>query len=210
MMIKIRTVTGAAMTTWLDEAARLRILVFRDFPYLYDGHIDYERRYLAQFAAAADSALILALADDQVVGCATAMAMRGADADFRRPFDAAGANTDDICYFGESVLDARYRGQGIGHQFFDAREQHARQLGAKVTTFCAVQRPDNHPLRPPGYRPLDAFWHKRGYQRRDDLTTQFTWKDIDQPSETAKSMVFWLRALTGQQQRPMSASNPGG
>ena len=31
----------------VDELAALRIRVFRDFPYLYDGDLDYERAYLA-------------------------------------------------------------------------------------------------------------------------------------------------------------------
>ena len=38
--------TGADVRTVLDDVARLRISVFRDFPYLYDGSLDYERDYL--------------------------------------------------------------------------------------------------------------------------------------------------------------------
>ncbi len=197
-MVEIEVVSGAAMRPWLSDAARLRIQVFREFPYLYDGNADYEARYLDTFASALDSTLILALDRGEVVGCATAMAMRGADIEFRRPFEDINARLDEICYFGESVLDIRYRGQGIGHQFFDAREAHARRCQARLTTFCAVQRPADHPLRPPAYRPLDAFWKKRGYQRRDDLTARFGWKDIDQPTMSEKTMIFWTRKLTKQ------------
>ncbi len=194
-MVEIRLVSGSGMSAWLDDAARLRIEVFREFPYLYDGSLDYEARYLAQFAQARDSTMVLALDGESVVGCATAMAMVGADAEFRRPFEQVGIAIDEVFYFGESVLKPAYRGQGIGHQFFDQRESQARRSGASVCTFCAVQRASNHPLRPTTYRPLDGFWHKRGYQRRNDLSTHFSWKDIDQPSETAKPMIFWLREL---------------
>lgn len=194
-MMEIRTVTGPDMTQWLNEVARLRIQVFRAYPYLYDGDPDYEARYLAQFATAPDSTLVLALNDDRVVGCATAMAMRGADAEFRRPFEQAGEETERFFYFGESVLEPAFRGQGIGHRFFDAREARARECGARFATFCAVQRPADHPDRPGDYRPLDAFWQGRGYRRRDDLGTRFAWKDIGQAEETAKPMVFWTREL---------------
>lgn len=186
-------VTGPGIEPWLEAAAELRIQVFREFPYLYDGNMAYERDYLGQFARAPGSVLVLARDKDQVIGCATAMPMAAADPEFRQPFVDHNMALADIFYFGESVLDRQYRGQGIGHRFFDEREAHARRHGATTTTFCAVQRPANHPLRPADYRPLDPFWQKRGYTRRDDLTTAFSWKDVDQPGETRKTMVFWLK-----------------
>jgi hypothetical protein len=51
-------------------------------------------------------------------------------------------------------------------------------------------------LRPQDYVPLDTFWRKRGFEKVDGLTTSFSWKDVDQPEETAKPMQFWLKALT--------------
>jgi len=44
--IEIVRVTGADLERWISELARLRIRVFRDWPYLYDGDADYEARYL--------------------------------------------------------------------------------------------------------------------------------------------------------------------
>jgi GNAT superfamily N-acetyltransferase len=191
--IRVETATGTDIEPWLEAAAELRIQVFADFPYLYDGSMAYEMDYLGQLATAPGSTLVLARAGDKVVGCATAMAMTGADPEFQQPFRETGMPLDKIFYFGESVLDARYRGLGIGHRFFDHRETQASRYGAGITTFCAVQRASDHPLRPADYRPLDAFWQKRGYTRRDDLTTEFSWKDVDQPAETRKMMVFWLK-----------------
>ncbi len=205
--ISIDTVTGSGLEAWLDQAARLRIAVFREFPYLYDGSLAYEQRYLSHFARARGAAMILALADGEVVGCATAMAMAGAGPEFQAPFRSRGMDIATLCYFGESVLLPAWRGQGIGHAFFDAREAHARQLGAQLTTFCAVQRPADHPLRPPAYRPLDAFWQKRGYQRQDALQTRFAWKDIDELQASDKTMVFWLRQLPGSEGQPAGSSS---
>jgi GNAT superfamily N-acetyltransferase len=191
--LAVESHTGSAITEWLEAAAELRIRVFREFPYLYDGDMAYEADYLARFARAPGALLVLARSEDTVIGCATAMAMAGADPEFQRPFIECGMRLDSIFYFGESVLDANWRGRGIGHRFFDEREAQAERHGATLMTFCAVERPTDHPLRPAGYRPLDGFWHKRGYQRRDDLGTEFSWKDIDQPEPSAKTMRFWLR-----------------
>ena len=35
----------------VEQVAALRITVFREWPYLYDGSVDYEARYLSAFAA---------------------------------------------------------------------------------------------------------------------------------------------------------------
>jgi hypothetical protein len=64
-----------------------------------------------------------------------------------------------------------------------------------LATFCAVERSADDPRRPPGYTPLDAFWARRGYQKHPELTTAFVWKELDEASDSAKLMVFWLEKL---------------
>jgi GNAT superfamily N-acetyltransferase len=93
------------------------------------------------------------------------------------------------------VLEPAYRGRGLGHAFFDGREARARALGYTLAAFCAVERPQEHPRRPPGYRPLDAFWAKRRFVRRADLRASFTWRDLDEAEASPKPMVFWIRQL---------------
>lgn len=178
----------------LDALAELRIAVFREWPYLYDGDPAYERDYLREFNAEAGSVLVLASDDGGViVGAATASPMASQKAEFQAPFRDRGMAVETLFYFGESVLLPQARGSGIGHGFFDAREAAARAAGATAATFCAVVRPNNHPLRPAGARDLHPFWHKRGYAPVEGLTTGFAWKDIDQPQETDHPMQFWLR-----------------
>ena len=193
MTITIETVSGRGVMPWLDALAALRMLVFREFPYLYDGSLAYEREYLTEYADSDQGIIVLALDGDRVVGCSTGLPLLDADPAFQQPFEQAGYDLNAVFYFGESVLDQAWRGHGIGHQFFDRREAHARCLGFEITTFCAVERPADHPLRPSRYRPLDAFWQRRGYQRRPELSTRFAWKDVDEAQETDKLMRFWLR-----------------
>ncbi len=193
MTITIETVSGRGVMPWLDALAALRMLVFREFPYLYDGSLAYEREYLTEYADSDQGIIVLALDGDRVVGCSTGLPLLDADPAFQKPFEQAGYDLNAVFYFGESVLDQAWRGYGIGHQFFDRREAHARRLGFDTTTFCAVERPADHPLRPSRYRPLDAFWQRRGYQRRPELSTRFAWKDVDEAQETDKLMRFWLR-----------------
>lgn len=192
----VRSLTGADLIAALPDLARLRIAVFRDWPYLYDGTLEYEQHYMDKFAAAKGAVCIAAYDGDKVIGASTGGPMVETDAEFAEPFIKAGYDPKEIFYCGESVLLKSYRGFGLGHAFFDGREAHARKLGGFThSTFCRVVRPDDHPLKPKDYVPLDAFWTKRGYAPVPGLVASYTWKDIDQPAETAKQMQFWMRKL---------------
>jgi GNAT superfamily N-acetyltransferase len=188
---------GAEVPAVLSAVAALRIAVFREFPYLYDGSLAYEEEYLAAYAASPQCLVAVARDGDQIVGAATAMPLTLAE-DAAAPFAAAGHDLGRIYYFGESVLLPAYRGRGLGHQFFDHREAAARRFGFDVAAFCAVVRPDGHPARPPAYVPHDAFWIKRGFTRRPELVAHFSWLDLGDAEETQKPLVFWTKALRSQ------------
>lgn len=192
----IRVLRGAQMAQHLPAVARLRIAVFRDWPYLYDGDEAYEARYLETYLRTPDSVLVLALDRERVVGASTGLPLADEETAFRRPFEARGIDVDDIFYCGESVLLPEFRGRGLGHRFFDEREAHARALGRfRWTAFAAVDRDECDPRRPPGHRGNDAFWHRRGYERQPGMTLRLAWKEIGEPRETEKPLTFWLRPL---------------
>ncbi|MFD2574036.1 GNAT family N-acetyltransferase [Spirosoma soli] len=188
--------TGSQFRTVFDELAALRIAVFREFPYLYEGSVAYEKEYLETYARSERSLLFAVYDDDRMIGATTALPLLDETEDVQQPFRETGYNLDTIVYFGESILLPEYRGLGLGHRFFDEREAHARQFNQYTTTcFCAVQRPDDHPLRPVNYQPLDAFWHKRGYHREPNLQSTFTWPDRSETVSTPKQMVYWMKSI---------------
>ena len=195
MTLRIETLTGAALAAALDDVARLRIEVFRAWPYLYDGDLAYEREYLQSYRDSAGAVVVGAFDADRLVGAATGTPLADHADDFAAAFAASTLDMADIFYCAESVLLPAYRGQGAGHGFFDAREAHARELGFAKSAFCSVIRPKEHPLHPTGYTPLDPFWRKRGYRPLPGVVAEFAWKDIGQPKETTKALQFWLRDL---------------
>lgn len=191
--MKIAALTGPDLKNALPELARLRIEVFRDYPYLYDGTPGYEQSYLGALIESRDSIIVAAEADGRIAGCATGSALEGHHEEFAAPFRERGLDPREFFYCGESVLLPSCRGQGLGHRFFDLREAHAKAHGYKYSAFCAAVRPDGHRLRPATYSPLDTFWKKRGYRKAEGMTAMFRWKDIDQPDETAHPMQVWIR-----------------
>ena len=194
-MIRVEALTGAALEAALDDVARLRIAVFRDWPYLYDGDLDYERAYLTVYRDNPRAVVVGAFDGARLVGAATGMPMQDHADDFAAAFAGTGEDLSRLFYCAESVLLPGYRGQGIGHRFFDLREDHARSLGLEKVAFCGVIRPEDHPLRPIGYAPLDGFWRKRGYRPLAGVVAQFGWKDLDQSAETDKPLQFWIKTL---------------
>jgi len=198
--IVVEPLTGEAMKSALPAVARLRVAVFREWPYLYEGTEAYEQTYLSGLAQAANSVIVVARDGNDVVGVATGAPLAEHTDEFVPLFAARGFDPQRIFYFAESVLLPSYRGHGIGHAFFDHREAAARRAigpaGAFThAAFCGVVRADDDPRRPQDYRPLDAFWQKRGYRPIMGFTTDFEWKEIGGAEEVSHQMQYWIGPL---------------
>ncbi|MEL7097328.1 MAG: GNAT family N-acetyltransferase [Pseudomonadota bacterium] len=193
--MQVRRLTGQALDDAIEEVARLRIRVFAEWPYLYDGDLAYEARYLQAFRASPQATIVGAYDGDWLVGAATGAPLTDHADDFRAAWDSTGIPLENVFYCAESVLSPRYRGRGIGHRFFDLREEYAASQGFTRVAFCAVIRPEDHPARPSEYTPLDAFWRGRGYAPMDGVVANFSWKDLGDARESVKPLQFWMKRL---------------
>ena len=201
-MLEVSTVVGGAILPHISALARLRRIVFRDWPYLYDGDDAYEAEYLCTYARCPRAALAIAWNGAEPVGMSSCLPLLDETDNVVAPFRAAGLDPARWFYFGESVLLREHRGAGVGVAFFERREAHARSFGAYGhAAFCAVQRPDGHPMRPADAVPLDAFWRRRGFALRPGLFCTMRWRDVGQAGghegETDHLMQFWTKDLAG-------------
>lgn len=193
--LRLIEVEGPGLGPWIPALGGLRIKVFREFPYLYDGDEAYEREYLSVYLRSPRSLAVLALdAEGRPVGATTCLPLEDEQEAFRAPFTSAGLNAADFLYLAESVVLPECRGRGLGREFFTRREAHARRLGLNRTTFCSVDRPADHPTRPAAWKPLDAFWSGLGYVRRPELRAVFPWKELGETQESPKTLTFWTRS----------------
>ena len=110
-MIEVRALQGAELASLIDDVAGLRITVFRDWPYLYDGTLEYERAYLQGYCDHPGALLVGAFDGKRLVGASTSTPLED-HADFGAHFTAMGFRLTDILYGAESVLLPAYRGQG--------------------------------------------------------------------------------------------------
>lgn len=195
MTLDVQILKGAALEAALTDVASLRIRVFRDYPYLYDGDEAYERQYLGAYRDAPGAIVVGAFDGSDLVGASTGTPLAHHDPAFGAPLTKAGFDVNEVFYCAESVLLAPFRGQGTGHQFFDIREAYARELNLKYSAFCRVVRSDDDPRRPESFFPLDSFWKKRGYTPLPGAIAQFDWKEVGQDSDVTHDLQFWTRQL---------------
>lgn len=198
MSILLKQFSGRSISEIVPSLSNLRITVFREFPYLYEGSLDYEQNYLKTYVDSEKSLVIAVYDGDKLIGASTCLPLNDECDEFRKPFQDDGYDIEKIFYFGESIILPEYRGNKLGHEFFRLREEHAKKVNPdlQMTTFCAVERANDHPLRPVDYQTLDKFWLRQGYLKTTNLMTEFSWKDLDKENEDAKPMRFWVKRWT--------------
>lgn len=193
--VTFKAYRGAEITKIIEPLGDLRINVFREYPYLYDGNVIDEQKYLNRYINIKDSLILMAFEDNQIIGATTATPLVEELADFRTPYQDAGIDIAKTFYFGEAMLYPAYRGMGIYKTFMRERMQAATQYGATICTFLAVKRPDDHPLKPNHYQDLKPIWHHYGFVEHPEIQPSYQWKDIDQSQETKKPFTAWLKIL---------------
>jgi len=194
--VRLEILTGPSLEAALPALAGLRIKVFREWPYLYDGDLAYEEAYLQRYRNSKDAIVVGAFDADRLVGASTGTPLVDHAEDFAVAFAGSEIDLNTVFYCAESVLLPAYRGLGLGHSFFDARESHARDRGYLLSAFCGVLRPQDHPMKDKDYAPLDPFWRKRGYAPLQGVVAQFSWKDIGSSCATDKPLQFWAQELS--------------
>ncbi len=193
MAIAMQLLTGPLVTACLDDLASLRLEIFREFPYLYDGVRDGELRYLGLYAETPDALVVTVTDAGKTIGAATGIPLRYETQEMISSFTLTGYPGEPIYYVGELLFYPEYRNRGLGQRLLSLVEERVRSLGKYPTLTCAtVERPQDHPLRPPDYTPIERFLARTGFALLPGVTTRLTWREID-GSTPAHVMNFWSK-----------------
>ena len=191
----IHHLKGKEILPYLTELAHLRMTVFKEYPYLYEGDLAYEEKYLQTYADCNESIMVLAINAKQIIGASTAIPLTFETEEVKQPFQDQKMDIEEVFYFGESILLPKYRGHGIYRHFFLERERAAKAYGSTIAAFCAVERPSDDPKKPINYQPLDPVWRHFGYSKHPQLRAYFEWKETGESNPSTKPLVFWLKTL---------------
>lgn len=194
--IKIRTLRGAGIKTYIPSIVKVRNEVLKEFPYLRVCHTEEDTHYFKQLSQSKDAIAVLVFDGPKIIGVSTGIPLDEQAPHIKKPFLDNNLKPSDYFYFGVCTLLKPYRGRGIAHHFFDIREEHAKHL-KRFQKICLSQvvRPKNHPKKPKDYISLDSFWKKRGYIEQPDLAVELKWREMEEKTPSPKSLVFWVKDL---------------
>jgi GNAT superfamily N-acetyltransferase len=191
LIIKVR---GEAIQEFIPQIAKLRIEVFAEYPFLYQGDYESEEGYLKKFAASDEAVIVVAHEGNEVIGAATGCPFRDASDNVKEPFLIHHRNPSDYFYFGDLVILKAYRGRGIGRRFFEELEKHVASLGHyQYSCLFTINKPLDDPKRPKDYRSLSPFFKKAGFKEHPELTCSISYKEEGDDQKTPKEMVFWIK-----------------
>lgn len=115
----MQIIRGPEIENHIDDLGKFRIEIFREYPYLYDGNIQFERVYLSPYSRNPESLLLILQDAHGIIGACTGTPLTGEDNDFQNAF--VGENKDEIYYIGAVILRAdsrsKARFEAVVHSF---------------------------------------------------------------------------------------------
>lgn len=199
--IHVRSFTGSGLKPYLHSMAKLRMEVFCEYPYFEEPHLDHEIQYLKTVAACKESIGVLIFDNTTLVGVSLGYPLSIEEEAIQQPFKAKSLDIGEYFFFGDSALLKQYRGRGIGHHFFDARESHIQNSNKfKKICFCVPDCPENDPQKPEDYISLHDFWRKRGFVHAPEKKCILSWKHIGDSHPKERQMSFWIKNLSQKNQ----------
>lgn len=189
--IKIRTLIGPSIKTYIQSMTKVRQLVLSEIPYLQLGGPEADIRYLKHISLSKDSIAVLIFDGTKIIGVSIGMPLAEELPEFQEPFIKRGLPVEEYYYFGFSALLKPYRSRGLAHHFFDRREEHVRHL-KRFSKICFTSTITPKGLiHPTDQTKLETFWQKRGYVEQPDMTCRFPIVE----RHFAISLKFWIKDL---------------
>lgn len=195
MVITENLLTGFALGGSLEDLASLRINIFREYPYLYDGVREDELKYLRLYMDTPDALVISVKDGGNMAGAATGVPLRYEHDSLIAPFIGTSYSVEELFYVGELLFYPKYRACGLGIRLLEQVVEHVRSLGKYRYLTCAtVVRPDRHVPCPESYIKIDRFLARTGFVLLPGVTTSFAWKETD-GNNYDHPMQFWIKEL---------------
>ena len=188
--------TSSNIESCLEPLAALRLEIFREYPYLYEGLREDELCYLKSYVAAPDACVILSQESGTIEGAVTGMPLIHEDAQMLSAFTENSLDVEGFYYVGELLLYQAFRNRGLGSKLLGQMEAHIRSLGKYCKLTCAtLERPDDNPARPLESTPITRFLAHSCFVMLPGVTTQFPWRETD-GVKREHLMQFWVKELS--------------
>lgn len=194
--LTIQAFKGPEAKIYFKQIATLRITMFKEFPYLYEGSIEDEEEYLSIYFNSPNSVILLVLDKDKVVGFSSSIPLSEEMEEIKNPFVESDLDINSIHYIGEMIIETAYRTKGMFNIMANYQEEYARSKEYLSIVFMTVIREHNHLLKPKNYRCLEILWKYLGYELLEGIKVKFSWKQVDGECPQDNQLGIWFKKLS--------------
>ena len=193
--LRIESLSGSAATAKLGEWARLRIEIFSEYPYLYEGATKGEQAYLSTYLRT-PRARILGLFEGAHVGGMATMAPLDACEDFAEDVVKATGLAPKTClYVGDIIFEPRYRGRGLFNVCFNAAEDWGRAHGFSHIVAAAIRTSPTDAGRPQDYRPIAGLFARVGLEKLSGVSMTATYPSTLSHRPEPHVLEYWHKVI---------------
>lgn len=193
--IHVRSFSGMGIRPYIHSIAKLRCEILKDYPYFEEPNPHRETAFLKTLSSCQEAIGVLIFDNTTLVGVSFGYPFSLENEALYLPLVEKGWDVTSCYFFGESTLLKPYRGRGIGHHFFDARESFVSQCHRfKRICFCAPTSLESTEGRPSDFVPMHDFWRKRGYIHHPEMQVVIHKKKVEEYlNET--TLNFWIKEV---------------
>lgn len=196
----IKLLTNQEVTPLLPFVASLRINVFREYPYLYDGNFKEEMDDLEHCAQLPHNAIAIAYHKNTPIGFLYGIPLVEFQSHFENPvidlFKEKNLQPETCYYFADVIILPEHRGNHLTKKLFDVLEAYAQENGYSSASFI-TENHEVHPLKPVDYKSLAPLWTYLQY-KKTGLQSEGSWQ-THQPDGSIKKQKhladIWFKQL---------------
>lgn len=200
LSISVEIVVGSDIQKYIDYVSALRISTFKDYPYLYKGSLNYEKKYIENYILDNKATLAFAKVNNKIAGISTGIPLASNSEivkDIQVIFHKNNIDISRYYYYGETIVLPAYRRQGLTTMLYQKQNELVRNWGFKYTTILTVMREDDDPLKPKGYQKPDEIWKHLGFYK-NGLVCAHNWPTIQKSGEVIEAynkLELWVKNL---------------
>lgn len=194
--------TGEDILDKVRDIALFRIKYFKDYPYLYEGSLEYEEEYLCEYSKDQKSLVItIHNKEKKIVGVSTSIPLISSAkivTTAKDLFLSSGLNPSNFFYYGEIILDYSIRQKGLSRKIYNLQDMHAHRLGYRSIAIATVIRDGEDSLGQRSRIFADPLWTALGFKKTDILFS-YNWPTIfpdGSIQNTDNKMVYWVKHLS--------------
>lgn len=192
----IEVLKGSEAIPYLNKLMEIRLLFYRDYPYLYDGSIEDEENYLRIWSNSENTLLVVAKRNDKVVGVIIGLPFSESPEENKQAFQNLETSPEDLFYLGDNIVIQELKVGNVQKQMYHQFERAVKQLKKyKEIVVCEIERDVNDPKKIANDTFYEFSWNAQGFIREPNQIVNFTWKEIGDSKISNHHMVFWRKPL---------------